>query len=196
MKKLFLICSLALMSLVTAQTHKGNWILDAKTGLGFNNFSVSVDGNTGPKFSVFTVTPSVGYFTVDNLAVGAEIGYAYLSIKDAVYISNFLDSSESHTVKDLNINLITVMPTLTYYFPTASQVKPYLGGGVGFSSMEVVDRAVNGMVWNVNGGITYLLNSSVGINGGLRYNQYRNKKDGVNTKLNNLSVAAGFSIFL
>lgn len=79
MKKLFLVGALALFGAINAQTEKGSWVVAGSTTLGFNSIKseVKYDGVTedGPTLSTFTLTPSVGYFVMDNIAVGLDLGY-------------------------------------------------------------------------------------------------------------------------
>ncbi|MCS4304669.1 porin family protein [Chryseobacterium sp. BIGb0232] len=58
---------------------KGDWVISGNTGMGFNNIAttVKVGGKStdGPKVNTFSITPSVGYFVIDKLAVGIDLGY-------------------------------------------------------------------------------------------------------------------------
>lgn len=184
---LFLLGVLALTGLMNAQTTKGSWVVDGKTSLGFNNFSINASGNDSSKLSVFYITPSASYFVIDNLAIGVGLDYATIKVKD-VKDYGFND-------KDLNLSALSIVPSATYYF-NSTNIKPYLGAGLGYGVVKLEDYSKNGLVWNVNGGLVYLINNNVGINAGLKYAQIRMKEDNVKVNFNNLSVAAGFSIFL
>lgn len=76
MKKLLFVLSLAMISLLSAQTEKGNFLVE--TSVLANNLTP----NTGFGYSsvengvrVFNVGFNGGYFIKDNLAVKAGIGY-------------------------------------------------------------------------------------------------------------------------
>ena len=89
MKKLTLIAALAMVSAVQAQTEpattlptaKGNWIIGGSTNLGFtSNKATQKSGDfsvDGQKTTNFNVTPTVGYFAIDNLAVGLNLGMKF-----------------------------------------------------------------------------------------------------------------------
>lgn len=192
MKKLFLASALALFGLVSAQTEKGAWVVSGKTGLGFNSISTTVkkagnESTTGPKVNTFSIAPSVGYFVIPNLAVGLELNYMNVSTK--------YDNQESTN------STLGLLPNATYYFPTGSEFRPYLGAGVGYGSNKDNDNeSVNGLLWGVKGGFVYFLNSNIGLDLGLGYNQFSNTQTISNveykTNVGTFGVNAGISIFL
>jgi outer membrane protein len=84
MKKLLLAGAIAFFGLSNAQMTKGDWVISGNTGIGFNNMETKkVNGQTfdGTKVSTFAVTPSVGYFVIDKLAVGIDLGLQVLQQK-------------------------------------------------------------------------------------------------------------------
>lgn len=198
MKKVFLIGALALFAGVNAQTQKGSWVIGGSTTLGFNSVSTKVSaGNQSsesPSVSTFTLTPSVGYFVIDKLAVGLDLGFVSMSSKEGDY-----KESASTT---------SVMPTATYYFKSDSKLIPYLGAGVGYASMKQTETyqgssdsvTADGLAWKAKGGVVYLINQTIGIDLGLGFNQFQNKETvlgtDVKTTVSTFGVNAGFSIFL
>ncbi len=85
MKKLLLAGAVALFGLSNAQMTKGDWVISGNTGMGFNNTTttVKVGSNSvdGPKVNSFSIIPSVGYFVIDKLAVGIDLGYMSTTTK-------------------------------------------------------------------------------------------------------------------
>lgn len=201
MKKLFLVSALALFGAMNAQTSKGSWVLSGKAGLGFNSAiqKYKANGTTvdGPKVSILTITPSVGYFVMDNLAIGLDLNYT--STRTTVKI-NELDLDYDSTNSTLSL-----LPNATYYFPTGSNFRPYLGAGIGIGSTKAMnpltdeESTASGLLWGAKGGFVYLLNNSVGLDFGLSYNNLTTSETIQNIKVTtttgNFGVNAGISVF-
>lgn len=74
MKKLLLTASLiACFGISHAQTEKGGWLVGATSNLGFS--SSSSDGASDNQTS-FSIEGRGGYFFVDNLVAGLNVGYS------------------------------------------------------------------------------------------------------------------------
>ena len=81
MKKLFfLVITLAFTNVIFAQTEQGKFILSGATGLQFisSNVDYEYDGQSQGDFtqSSFSIMPSIGYFVMDNLAVGLSANFS------------------------------------------------------------------------------------------------------------------------
>ncbi len=201
MKKLMLVGTVALFGAMNAQMEKGSWIVSGKTGIDFNSSTskYTAEGNSidGPKVSTFTITPSVGYFVISNLAIGVDLGFnsTKTTFKNSTLGVDYTDETST----------FTVLPNATYYFPTASKVRPYLGAGVGYGSLtgynEITDTddTTGGLLWGVKGGLVYLVNSNIGLDLGAGYNSFTVKQTEQNVELktvaNTFGVSAGVSIF-
>lgn len=208
MKKLLLAGAVALFGLSNAQMTKGDWVISGNTGMGFSAQSskIKVNGNTedGPKTSSFSITPSVGYFVMDGLAVGIDLGYNSTTTKQ--------DGDK------LTSSVFSVMPTATYYFQTGSKFVPFVGAGVGYASNKtkysinnnssiydpllMVDSeyTTDGFAWKAKAGVTYMATQSLGINLGLGFDQFSNKETydnvDIKTNVNTFGVNVGFSYFI
>lgn len=204
MKKLFVLSALALVGLANAQTEKGSWVVSGSTNIGFNNSTnkVKFDGRSvdGPKTTSFNITPSVGYFVANNIAIGVDLSFTAAKTTNTQYI---FDQEVSFDTKS---NTIIVMPNATYYFKSASKVMPYLGAGIGyfsnttkypsdFSTNNEVKFTTDGLAWGAKGGIVFLVTPSVGIDLGLAYVNTSDKEDDVKNVTNTFGVNAGFSFF-
>lgn len=201
MKKLLLASAIALFASVQAQTEKGSWVVSGKTGIGFNSATTkySAQGHSvdGPEVSTFSVTPSVGYFVIDNLAVGVDLGFTSTktTFKNSDLDVNYEDKQQ----------LFSILPNATYYFATATKARPYLGAGIGYGSLTASDifsgdqTTKGGFLWGVKGGLVYLLNSTVGLDLGVGYNSFTTKQteSGVELKTtaNTLGVNGGITLF-
>lgn len=209
MKKLLVLGAVALFGAMNAQTEKGSWVVGGSTTLGFNsaNTKYKNDGNSvdGPKVSTFNVTPSVGYFVIDKLAIGLDLGYTSLTTKVENEFMGTNYSSKS------TISTFSILPTATYYFKSDSKVLPYLGVGAGYSTSKEkftqngsgsnnYEDTLNGFAWKGKGGIVFLVTPSIGLDLGVSYMGTNQKYDGDNSdvkvKTNTFGVNAGISVFL
>ncbi|WP_395761872.1 OmpW family outer membrane protein [Elizabethkingia anophelis] len=196
MKKKLLISACALLTLgVCAQTKKGNWVVSGSTTLGFDNTNTKFkSGNitvSGPKTNKFTITPSAGYFVMDNLSIAADLEFTSKSTKE-----------NNGTYKDTT-NSFAISPTATYYFTDNKTVKPYIGAGIGYVSITDTQEyrgrsdedTTNGLAWKVKGGIAYFIRHNVAADLGISYSQFSSKEDGITTNVNNFGVGIGISVF-
>ncbi|WP_185288619.1 outer membrane protein [Chryseobacterium lactis] len=211
MKKLLLMGAVALCGLSNAQMTKGDWVISGNTGMGFNNTTatVKVGGNSvdGPKENSFSIVPSVGYFIIDKLAVGIDLGYVNTTTK-------FQGAKNTSST-------FSVMPTATYYFTNSSKFVPFLGAGIGYASNKTkysfynsnintegvdpllrqdTETTTDGLAWKVKGGVTYMATQSLGVNLGISYDQFSNKETVMNTEvktnIKTFGVNVGFSYFI
>ncbi|WP_326983754.1 OmpW family outer membrane protein [Chryseobacterium sp. MYb264] len=201
MKKLLLAGAVALFGLSNAQMTKGDWVISGNTGLGFNAQSSTVkangESNDGPKISNFSITPSVGYFVIDGLAVGIDLG--------------FNSNTNKFDGDKLTNTTFSVMPTATYYFNTGSKFFPFVGAGIGYATYKEkyslssgaafnADAKNDGLTWKAKAGVTYMATPSLGINLGLGFDQFYTKNTVLNTEVkttrNNFGVNVGFSYFI
>ncbi|MEY8760789.1 OmpW family outer membrane protein [Chryseobacterium tongliaoense] len=202
MKKLLLAGAVALFGLSNAQMTKGDWVISGNTTLGFNNVSTTIKAGgesvDGPKVNTFSATPSVGYFVIDKLAVGIDLGFTTATTK--------FEGLKATTTS------FSVMPTGTYYFVNDSKFVPFLGAGIGYASVKNKgtgdfmgvptsnETTTDGLAWKVKGGVTYMATQSLGVNLGVSYDQFSNKKTYMNTdvktNVKTFGVNVGFSYFI
>jgi outer membrane protein len=133
-------------------------------------------------------SPKIGLFIIDNLAIGVKIpiGFQFQKAKN-----NDKNSSTS----------IGISPFLKYYFGT-SNIKPYLNGSVGFSSMTMRDNPVTGpsdkstvgvFSYELGGGFGIFLNDKVSVDIGVGYN-YTSYKDKENNSNNYRDIYSGIGL--
>jgi len=193
MKKILLLLTLvvSLSFAVNAQTEKGKWLVSGSTNVGFNSVSTKYKNNgmsvDGAKVNTFNVSPSVGYFVVDNLSIGLGVDYNTSSTKDEIG-----DKISSST--------FTVMPMATYFFTKNTTIKPYLGAGAGYASYEQkigsIAQTNNGFAWGVEGGLAYFVSPKIALDLGLGYGQVSVKESGITVNANTFGAKVGFSLFL
>ncbi|MBL7871208.1 MAG: porin family protein [Cyclobacteriaceae bacterium] len=92
MKKLIIMFSAILISAHSyAQFNKGRILAGGNVGFSNHTYKTKSAGNsanTMEKSSMFSLTPQVGYFVIDNLAVGAGLDLSVTSIKPEADISD------------------------------------------------------------------------------------------------------------
>lgn len=146
-------------SAAQAQTTQGTRVL----GLSGGNFNFQKDG----KDSGFSgmLTPTVGVFVADNLAVGASLPFGYSRYK----------SSDLFRRRELSLGLL---PWLRYYIPSESRHRIFgeLSAGGGFNSYR--DKGPASQKYSDSDGFfqasaglgySYFITPAVGLEGLLAY---------------------------
>ena len=158
MKKIILISlSLLTMFVAKAQTEQGNLLL----GANLANIRIGLDNNG----SSFGISPSVGYFVMENIAIGASL---------PINFSGYSNSASSSTSNSFGLGAYG-----RYYIPM-DKVSVFAGAGFGFarysSRSSYLDFSGNKITnknsdsnpfANLNGGLVYFLNSNIGLEGTL-----------------------------
>ncbi len=128
---------LAISGSVKAQTAKGDWMVG-----GYFRINTS-DNNTQ-----IGLTPSVGVFLIDNLAVGGNL---------------LLDFTKTGDNKVTNFG---IGPFARYYFTNAN-VKPIIHGNLNFISQKLkagsISNTNSGMNYFLGGGAAIFINDQVSI---------------------------------
>jgi hypothetical protein len=183
MKKLIFLLPLIFTLSASSQTEKpitkGNMIL---SGGGTINYSkVKLSNSTQPIFEI-SVNPGIGYFFVNNLAIGLITDFSY------------------YTNMDYNKNYsIGIGPTVKYYFGNGILIKgeSTYGGlrGLGDSSFKS-----NTFTFKPGLGYAFFINSKVSLEPSLnyKYTSYTSEDEGntYGAKSNNLQIELNIVIFL
>ncbi|MEO0573112.1 MAG: outer membrane beta-barrel protein [Bacteroidota bacterium] len=128
-----------------SQTEQGKILVGISSGLGLNG------GQTGFSFSntkfksddfesdgansfSFNLAPRLGYFATNDLAVGLEINYSYLSFENQGF--DGLGSSKT------KVNQYSAGPFIRYYFK-GEKVRPIVEGGVSFGRSNNTNEGAN-----------------------------------------------------
>lgn len=193
MKKLLLIVIVLTGLTVNAQTEKGNWIISGGTSVSFasTNLTLELDGqeiSDDTSGSIFTLSPSVGYFVINNLAVEFDLAFT----------SNKIDNGTTETKTS------SLMSTLggTYYFDAGSKIKPFLGLGAGYITTSSGDSDAlksNGLALTGKGGIAYFISNSISADFFVQYlnsNQKNKANSNLESKNSSLALGLGFSLYL
>jgi len=198
MKKFFLLAIvLVSTNVILAQTEQGKFVLSGATGLQFlsSNIEVEYDGQSSGDMTQnsFTIIPSIGYFVMDNLAVGMTANFSSTTQKNEGY--------KTKTTSTM------ILPTVLYYFPVAGNLKPLVQVGAGLMSFSKENKnsensykdKFSGLALNFGGGASYFINDYVSLNFGVSYTmanlENSNDSDYVQ-KQGNFAGNIGLSIFL
>lgn len=212
MKKIFLALSLSFIGVISAQTEKGSFIISGKTGLDFTSNTVKYksDGQTidGPKTSSFNISPGIGYFVTNNLAIGLALDYKSTITKQQIEIYDPNSTGGYLTAKTKEtLTTFSIIPNLNYFF-SKGKTRPYLGTGIGlantkykndYDSENTFSNSTSnntGLVWTANGGLLFLITPNIGLDLGLGYANYSFKDNGVKTSSSAFGANAGISVFL
>ena len=175
MKKNIVIIALAFLSLQSyAQTKKNNLMIGGNIG-----YSSTKTSSLNVKNTTLNISPTVGYFVGDNLAVGVNLNYSQ---------EKFASITQS---------LFSFGPFARYYFGEHDKLKPFGQIGLGlFSGNHQVNfnnTKITGSSYHIGLGTAYFLTKNVALEGMLQY-QKTNPKEGSNSNI--LALKIGFQIHL
>ena len=165
-----LFCSLCILN-AHSQTEKGTLMLGggASTGIDFND-----------DYNVFhiSLSPDIGYFFSDDLAIGA-------------YLPLGLTSYEGYRGFNYGIT-----PFFRYYFGQTSDIMFFVTGGFGIrgwsSKYNDTSSSSSGVIGNAGVGGTYFLNESIGIEAILGYTYSKWSESDANS---DIDLGVGFQIY-
>ena len=136
--------------IANAQTQKGDWMLGG-------NFSLNTSNNN----TQIALTPDAGIFIINNLALGANLGFIYSKSGDA------------------NSTSFGIGPFLRYYF-TNAMVRPILHGSLNFLSQKTKitgfpSTTNNATSYFLGGGAAIFISDQVSIDGLIGYSHSKFK---------------------
>ena len=182
MKTSKLLIAIALLSFVNsnAQITKGNWMVGGSGN--FTNYkSTFQSGNTETTQtgSALTISPNLGYFIIDNVALGSIVSFSF---------SN--PSGDNNNSQGYGMS-----PFIRYYFRKSDKmINPFLQTSYGFSKGKSDSGGSNESTgYTIKGGSAIFFNSSVALELSLNYDSSKFNSD---VKSNNFTVGIGFQIHL
>jgi len=204
MKRLLKGTLVALFAFLTinsfAQTEKGKILVSGASdfSLMFGKDKMKDDNNSadGGKSMNFNLNTQVGYFLMDNLAVGAGLGFDYSSYTAA---GDNPDKTKNSSVM--------LYPFAKYYFMSGN-MRPFLTAGVGFGSRKYVSDPDQGetvttkyglMGYNIGGGVAIFVTDNVAFDLGLGYSSISQKAkednpDNMKSITTNFGLNVGISV--
>jgi outer membrane protein len=185
---------------VHGQTTRGTILIGGESNFDLStmNSKWKSDDGSGTHGNIirFGISPRIGFFIIDNLAVGVKLPIGFQFQEDK---NNDKFSSTS----------LGISPFLKYYFGT-SNIKPYLNGSIGFSNMTMKDdpdigatnkTTVGVFSYELGGGFGVFLNDKVSLDIGIGYNysSYKEKENNDNNYrdiYSGIGLGVGISILL
>lgn len=140
MNRLYFIIIALLISYSIAQsqiTAKGNFVMGATLGFSTANSEVQVDreGTTltgkGIRATQFNIAPAIGYFIVDQFAIGIGLDYTLNRIREPADITDPNTNYERENDSNLLFG-----PFTRYYLPVGRDKAFFLEGTFGFGSSQ------------------------------------------------------------
>ncbi|WP_143307694.1 porin family protein [Chitinophaga vietnamensis] len=167
-------------SVANAQIQKGNIMVGANlTDLGFIFQKNSTTFN-------FDLTPKVGWFIKDGLAIGGYVNFGLKTVKDAGSDVNYgVGGFARYYIEDKNVRKLEF----------SKRVRFFLEGNAGFAGSNPANGvSTNGFNIGVGPGISYFITPNVGLEGLLKYDL--TVGGGSSTTANHLGLNIGFQIYL
>ena len=198
MKKriLSVIAILALSAgMLFAQTEQGKVIIAGSSSLDFGSLKSQMkydgkDYGDEIKSSEFSLTPSIGYFFADNLAITFNME-----------ISSSTQKSGDVEAKD---NSVLVGPGLRF-FMGSTNIKPYLAGDIMFGSQkqtvkldgDTEDDKYGVFGFDIGAGLAFFINDYISVDLGLGYADMTmtwDEDDKAKIKSNGIVFSGGFTV--
>ncbi|UKJ07591.1 outer membrane beta-barrel protein [Solitalea lacus] len=177
MKKLstLFILLLAVTVTVKAQTQKGNFLIGAQLA--------NIGGIFQSDNDVFNfgITPMVGFFIQDNLAVGPNVNFSYTHSSGDNYFRYGVGAFGRKYFEDPSIEF-------------SKRSTWFLEANAGFQGENLAGSNTNGLGLGFGPGLAYFLTPNIGLEGLLKYNLTIGFGSSTTTNAVNLNV--GFQIYL
>lgn len=180
----FLICCIGLLTLnpdpAQAQLQKGNIMI----GADLTNMTLDFQ-NSQTTFSL-ALTPKIGYFIEDNIALGGEVLLGLTTGKGFTNLNYGVGAFGRYYLSDKRTQLL-------------KQSRFFLEGNVGISGKNIKvtgapNTSTNGLGIGFGPGLAYFITPNIGLEGLLKYNL--TVGFGNSTTNNQLAFGLGFQIYL
>ncbi len=202
---LWMIAVLLPWTMAMAQmTASGNFVIGSSFGLSSAQSNVQHDDGTntsegkGPSSTQFNISPKVGYFVVDNFALGIGLDYTFSEVKEP----------NENLTKDTDL---LFGPFGRLYFPVGEDMAIFMEANFGFGTSsdvmnidgETQDINTNIFAVGAGPGLTIFSNEAIGISASFKYNYARSDFDttigGIKrrtiTKTNQFDFSVGVQVY-
>lgn len=178
--KLFIITTILYTISASSQITKGNWMVGGSGN--FTNYKSTFESNNTEFTQTGTginISPNLGYFVVDNFAVGTAVGF------------NFSNPSGANN----NSHSYGISPFVRYYFRKSEKIiNPFFQTSYGFGNGKNESGESNkSRGYTIKGGSAIFFNSSVALELSLNYNSSKYNSD---STYNDFTIGIGFQIHL
>lgn len=189
---------------VAQVTQQGNFIIGSTVGFSTAHSNVTQEIETGetreesPSSTQFNISPSVGYFLLDDLAAGIRLDYTLNRVRE----------QGDNQVRDSDL---LFGPFARYYLPVGQDMAFLIEAGFGFGNSNN-QQMIGGMKQSINTnifalgigpGFTVISSDAIGIEALVKYNFARSDFDteigGVRrstvTNTNQLDISIGIQFY-
>lgn len=167
-------------------TNQGTFLIGGSSNLGLNFLSRksklgSGDFQDGPKTTSFNISPQLGYFIIDNLAIGGTLDFSSSKEEDDTF--TYTESS------------VFVGPFVRYYFD-----KLYAEGNFGVGSAKSdfggSENKSSLSGWNIAAGYALLLSDAVALEPQIGYASVSAKNNDSDITSRNSGLFVNLSLFV
>ncbi|MFZ1290412.1 MAG: outer membrane beta-barrel protein [Melioribacteraceae bacterium] len=157
---------------------KGSYTLNGS----ISYMKYSYDDNSSDQ-TYFFISPSLGYFFIDNLYTSISLGYVY------------------YTSENFSNNNFHLGPDIRYYFPI-DKLSPFIGVGLyyGIGTTSDSDDNTTTFEYNFNAGVDYFIHPNVALEGSLNYGlhsfKYKNQGSEVTSDYKLFTFKIGVQYFI
>lgn len=193
-------------------TSQGNFMMGGTLGFSTADSNVEIEANgstinnNGTRATQFNISPRIGYFIVDNFALGIGMDYTLNRIREPIDLSDPDTDYETEYDSDLLFG-----PFGRVYFPIASDKAFFLQGNFGFGSSQ--DRISVGedpqttstdvIAASFGPGFTIYSSDAIGIEAIVKYNwarsnasfEFQGVSNETTTYTNQLDFSIGFQVY-
>lgn len=182
-KVLFAAFLLVSSNAIFAQVDQGQWLAGGSAG-----FNHSSQGDT--KHTTIMVSPDLGYFVINQLAVGLRPEFGYMKTKTKV---GTVTTSGSSTA-------FTLAPFVRYYFmPSGEKINVFGDASYGFGSSKVKGgSSVSGNYYQIKAGPAIFLTPNTALEFAAYYRSWGGDayENAAGDRDNNFGLSIGFQIHL
>ena len=200
MKKLESVSTLFLLILLSvslkAQTEKGTLLIGGASDLNlvFQSLESRMDSDFDDLTSTSVVlVPQIGYFIIDDLALGARFVLGYNSYE--------IDNGDKRRITSFSFS-----PFVRYFFGEKN-IKPYVNGEIGVGvrnqindSQYFPDSSTDIFTYRLGGGLAIFLNDKVAFDIGAGYKYESNNQDSNNfessMKIHQIDLEIGIIVLI
>ena len=184
MQKIFFFGLIIMAHSASSQLNKKNWLVGG-TGNYTSSKQYLPTGVNAVKSISFSILPDCGYFIIDKLAVGINVGVLY--------------SKSFATYNNSTVTTYKIGPFARYYFlPKENKINVFFNSNYNYGSSHFNNFGLKGTSANnsysFSGGPEFFFNTSVGLE--LTLGWYHDKFIEDKSYDNSLKVGLGFQIHL
>ena len=196
MKRIYFMGALLFLSAIAfAQTEQGKFTVSGRSSLDFTYSKTKIEGtgisgNNAQDTYNFNISPAVGYFVVNDLAVTLQASYTISDGKTDNQMSQF-----------------AVMPGVIYYVPTGGIIRPLVQAGGGYVNISTktpltsggkATSSFNGYTLAGGVGVAFFVRENIAIELAGQYALVRTAFSGdssLKMNMDGFSGSIGFSLF-